>query len=279
MALAVAQTLRCDLAFRAVEVRVAKVSTTAPASLPSTTGGTPSPAAAFLTTHWSVVLTAARSDTTRAQDALAKLCQNYWPPLYAFVRRRGYSPDDAKDLTQGFFEHLLEKNSVATVSPAKGRFRSFLLASLNNFLAGEWTKARAQKRGGGKVISLDTQSAETWLNQGASDNFTPEKAFELRWAITLLEQVYRELEAEHRAPGKAELFATLRTTLAGSSSAAPYAELARQLGMTETGARVAVHRLRRRYRELLREAIAETVGSREEVDAELRDLMRILAGG
>lgn len=244
-----------------------------------TTGGTPPPAAAFFTTHWSVVLAAGRSDTTRARDALARLCQTYWPPLYAFVRRRGYSPDDAKDLTQGFFEHLLEKNAVATVSPAKGRFRSFLLASLSNFLAGEWTKARAQKRGGGKVISLDTQNAETWLNQQAAHNFTPEKAFELRWAITLLEQVYRKLEDEHRAPGKTESFAVLRTTLAGASNAAPYTELARQLGLSEAGARVAVHRLRQRYRALLRETIAETVGNQAEVDEELRDLMRILAGG
>ncbi len=253
------------------------MSTSTPVDSPETTATEPPLRPAFVTTHWSVVLTAARSDTTSAHDALAKLCEAYWPPLYAFVRRRGYSPEDAQDLTQGFFEHLLGKNAVATVSPAKGRFRSFLLASLNNFLAGEWTKARAQKRGGGKVVSLDTQSAEAWLNHEASHNFTPEKAFELRWAITLLEQVYRQLEEEHHARGKVELFAALRTTLAGSSSGAPYAALAQQLGLSDAGVRVAVHRLRRRYRELLRETIAETVGSRAEVEEELRDLMRILA--
>lgn len=233
----------------------------------------------WVTTQWSVVLTAAHSDTTRAQDALARLCQTYWLPLYAFVRRRGYSPEDAEDLTQGFFERLLEKHAVATVNPAKGRFRSFLLASLNNFLAGEWTKAHAQKRGGGNVISLDARSAEAWLRQPASHDFTPEKAFELRWAITLLEEVYHKLEEEHRAQGKAELFAALRSTLAGPGNAAPYAELARRLGLSEAGTRVAVHRLRQRYRALLRATIAETVGSQEEVEAELRDLLRILSGG
>lgn len=255
------------------------MSASTPVDSPETTRTEPAHRPEFLTTHWSVVLGAARNDTTHARAALARLCQTYWPPLYAFVRRRGYSPEDAQDLTQGFFEHLLEKNAVASVSPAKGRFRSFLLASLNNFLAGEWTKARAQKRGGGQVISLDAASAETWLSQAASHDCTPEKAFELRWAITLLEQVYRQLEEEHQSQGKAESFAALRTTLAGSREAAPYAEIARQLGLSEAGARVAAHRLRQRYRELLRETIAETVGSREEVDEELRDLMRILSGG
>lgn len=225
------------------------------------------------------MLTAARGDTTKAGEALARLCQVYWPPLYAFVRRRGYSPDDAKDLTQAFFEHLLENNAVATVSPAKGRFRSFLLASLNNFLAGEWTKARAQKRGGGRVVSLDTENAESWLNQNTAHEFTPEKAFELRWAITLLEQVYRKLKEEYRSQGKEDVFGALRMTLSGPSEATPYAEIGRQLGLSEAGARSAGHRLRQRYRALLREMIAETVNTREEVQEELRDLMRVLSGG
>jgi RNA polymerase sigma-70 factor (ECF subfamily) len=225
------------------------------------------------------VLTAGRSDTARAHDALAKLCQTYWHPLYAYVRRRGYSSEDAQDLTQGFFAHLLECNAVATVNPQKGRFRSFLLASLNHFLSDEWDKARAQKRGAGKVISLDTQSAETWLSQQPSEKLTPEKAFELRWAITLLEQVYRRLEEEHGQQGKGELFQALRTTLAGPGNAAPYAELAARLGMNEGAVKVAVHRLRQRYRALLRETIAETVGSQAEVEEELRYLLRIVAGG
>jgi RNA polymerase sigma factor (sigma-70 family) len=222
---------------------------------------------------------AGRSDTTRAHDALAKLCQTYWHPLYAYARRRGNSPEDAQDLTQGFFAHLLEHNAVATVNRDKGRFRSFLLASMNHFLSDEWDKARAQKRGADKVSSLDTQSAETWLEQQPSESLTPEKAFELRWAITLLEQVYQRLEEEHRRQGKAELFETLRTSLAGPGNAAPYAELGQRLGMSEGAVKVAVHRLRQRYRVLLRETIAETVASEAEVEEELRYLLRIVAGG
>ena len=233
----------------------------------------------FVTTHWSIVLTAARRDTTRARDALAHLCQTYWHPLYAYVRRRGYSPEDAQDLTQGFFAQLLERNAVATVSPGKGRFRSFLLASMNHFLSDAWDKARAQKRGGGKVISLDTQHAETWLREQPSHSLTPERAFELRWALTLLEQVYRQLEEEHRQQGKAELFDVLRTTLAGPGNSAPYSELGGRLGLNEGAVKVAVHRLRQRYRALLREAILETVASEAEVEEELRYLLRIVAGG
>jgi RNA polymerase sigma factor (sigma-70 family) len=233
---------------------------------------------AFVTTHWSVVLMAGRSDTPRAEDALARLCQTYWPSLYAYVRRRGYSKTDAQDLTQGFFAHFLEHNGVAAASPDKGRFRSFLLASLNHFLSDAWDKARAQKRGAGKVISLDTETAETWLRQQPSVNLTPEKAFEQRWAISLLEEVYRRLETEHRQQDKAKLFEVLRTTLAGASNSAPYAELGRRLEMTEGAVKVAVHRLRQRYRELLRETIAETVSAPDEVDDELRYLFRTLAG-
>lgn len=225
------------------------------------------------------MLTAARSDTPRAHDALAKLCQTYWHPLYAYVRWRGYSPEDAQDLTQGFFAHLLEHKAVATVSPDKGRFRSFLLAGLNHFLSDEWDKACAQKRGRGKLISFDTQSAETWLSQQPSQTLTPEQAFELRWAVTLLEQVYGRLAEEHRQQDKAELFDTLRTTLAGPGNSAPYAELAARLGMNEGAVKVAVHRLRQRYRALLRETIAETVASEAEVEEELRHLLRIVTGG
>jgi len=255
------------------------VSTPSQSDSQETTENEPPRHAAFVTTHWSVVLTAARSDTTRAQDALAKLCQTYWHPLYAYVRRRGHSPEDAQDLTQEFFARLLERNAIATVSPEKGRFRSFLLASLNHFLSDEWDKARAQKRGAGKVISLDTQNAETWLRQQPVEKLTPEKAFELRWAITLLEQVYRRLEEEHRRQGKTELFDALRTTLAGPGNSAPYAELAARLNMNEGAVKVAVHRLRQRYRALLRETIAETVESEAEVEEELRYLMRVVAGG
>lgn len=245
---------------------------------PGTTGITPPQPSAFVTTHWSVVLTAAHSDTTQARDALAKLCQTYWHPLYTYVRRRGYSPEDGEDLTQSFFAALLERKAVSTVNPDKGRFRSFLLASLNHFLSDEWDKARAQKRGGGKVVSFDTETAELWLDQVPSQNLTPEKAFELRWAITLLEQVYRKLEEEHRQQRKAEWFAVLRNTLAGPGNSAPYAELGQRLGLNEGAVKVAVHRLRQRYRALLRETIADTVDVGE-VEEELRYLLRIVAGG
>jgi RNA polymerase sigma factor (sigma-70 family) len=275
------QRVGSRLAFPKGGPTLAPVSTSAHAGSPETTstGIEPPRGHAFVTTHWSVVLTAGRSDTTRAQDALAKLCQTYWHPLYAYIRRRGQSPEDAEDLTQGFFAHLLAHNAVATVSRDKGRFRSFLLASLNHFLSDEWDKARAQKRSAGKIVSLDTKCAETWLSQQPSATLTPEKAFELRWAITLLEQVYQRLEAEHRQQGKGELFEALRTTLAGPGNSAPYAELAARLALNEGAVKVAVHRLRQRYRTLLRETIAETVASEAEVEEELRYLMRVLAGG
>ena len=243
------------------------------------TSAEPSRRQTFVTTHWSVILSATQSDTTQAHDALAKLCQTYWHPLYAYVRRRGYSPEDAEDLTQGFFAALLQRNAVGSVSADKGRFRSFLLASLNHFLSDEWDKARAQKRGAGKVVSFDSQTAETWLDQVPSRDITPEKAFELRWAITMLEQVYRTLQEEHRQQGKGELFDVLRGTLAGPGNSAPYAELAQQLRTNEGAVKVAVHRLRQRYRALLREAIAQTVANEAEVDEEMRYLLRIVAGG
>jgi len=239
---------------------------------------TPPCRSVFVTTHWSVVLTAGRSDTPRARAALETLCQNYWPPLYAYVRRRGHSVDEAQDLTQEFFLRLLEHNRVGTADPEKGRFRSFLLASMNHFLSDEWDKARAQKRGGGKVTFLDLREAETKLGEQLAETLTPEKAYERRWALTLLEQVYQRLGQEYEQQGRAGLFKALRGSLAGTGGTAPYAELAERLGMTEGAVKVAVHRLRHRYRELLREIIAETVSGPEEVEDELRYLLRTLAG-
>ena len=232
----------------------------------------------FVTTRWSVVQAAGHADTPQSRAALEHLCQTYWYPLYAYVRWRGNSPEDAQDLTQEFFARLLAKNRVAGVSPDKGRFRSFLLASMNHFLADEWDKVRALKRGGGQVISLDISDAETRLGGELVDNFTPEKAFEQRWAITLLEQVYTRIGEEYRRQGKAAWFEVLRTTLIRTGNSTPYAELARQLGVSEGAIKVAVHRLRQRYREQLREAIADTVSSPAEVEEELHYLMRALAG-
>ncbi len=224
-----------------------------------------------------MVLSAGRSDTPRSRAALETLCRTYWHPLYAYVRRRGHSPEDAQDLTQEFFARLLESQGMAGVHPDKGRFRAYLLASMNHFLSDAWDKARALKRGGGRVFPLDLQTAETRLRQTPAEHLTPEKAYEQRWAMTLLEEVYERLEAQYRGQGNPLLFEKLRETLSGASPATPYAELAAQLGMTENAVKVAVHRLRHRFRELLRETIAETVASPAEVEDELRYLLRTLA--
>lgn len=242
-------------------------------------GAKPARNAVFVTTHWSVVLNAsARDDSAGARAALESLCQTYWHPLYAYVRGRGYSPEDAKDLTQEFFARLLEHNRVASVSPDKGRFRSFLLVSMNHFLSDEWDKARAQKRGGPGTIHLDFATAEERFGELTASGFSPEKAFEQRWAIAFLERVYHRLESEYQRQGRSELFDALRGALAGASAAAPYAELAARLKISEGAVKVAVHRLRQRFRELLRETIADTVSDSAEVEDELRYLYRILAG-
>jgi len=234
--------------------------------------------AAFVTTCWSVVLRAGRSDSTTARDALATLCQTYWRPLYAYVRRRGYQPADAEDLTQEFFARLLERQDVAAVSPERGRFRSYLLAAMNHFLCDEWDKARAQKRGAGRLIRLDIGLAEAVCAEECVGGLTPEALFDQRWAITVLEEVHQRLRREYEREGKGALFETLRFSLTGERGAAPYAELARRLELSESGVKVAVHRLRRRYRALLRELIAETVTSPGEVEDELRHLLRAVAG-
>ena len=234
---------------------------------------------AFVTTHWSVVVAAGRSDTPLARAALEKLCQAYWFPLYAYVRRRGYSPEDAQDLTQEFFARLLEKNWVGNADQAKGRFRSFLLSAMNYFLADEWDKARAQKRGGGALlVRLQFATAETRYGLDPADHMTPERSFELRWVLTLLEAVLHRLRGEYEHEGKADLFATLHPCLVGERTAQPYSELAAKMGASENTVKSLVHRLRQRYRQLLRAEIAHTVAGPEEVDEELRHLFAVLAG-
>ena len=235
--------------------------------------------AAFVTTHWSVVLTAGRSDTTRAQAALARLCQAYWYPLYAYVRRRGYGPPDAQDLTQEFFARLLAQNWLAQADRERGRFRTFLLAALSHFLANEWDKARAQKRGGAvQFVPLQLDNAETRYGHEPADPVTPEQCFERRWALALLDEVLNRLRQEQVAAGAGALFDTLKPCLAGTRQAQPYAALAAELGMTEGAVKVAVHRLRHRYRQLLREEIANTVATPGEVDEEMHHLFAVLAG-
>ena len=233
----------------------------------------------FATTRWTVVLHARDASDTQAREALENLCRAYWYPLYAFVRRQGVRPEDAQDLTQAFFERLIEKNFLADVEREKGRFRSFLLAALKHFLANEWDKARAQKRGGGAIhVPIDTTSAETRYGLEPAHFDTPEKLFERRWAITLLDRVLDRLRAEHVKAGKADLFEHLKPCLTADKTALSHAELGARGGISEGAVKVAVHRLRQRYRELLRAEIAETVDSPGEVDEELRHLFAVLSG-
>ena len=236
------------------------------------------PRGAFVTTHWSVVLAARRSDTTRAQTALARLCQCYWYPLYAYVRRRGYNPHDAQDLTQEFFARLLARNWLAQADRERGRFRTFLLSALGHFLANEWDKARAQKRGGAmEIVPLQLDSAETRYGHEPVDPVTPEQGYERQWALALLEEVLNRLQQEHEGEGQADLFTALKPCLVGDRQTQPYATLAANLGMTEGAIKVAVHRLRQRYRQLLREEIAHTVASTGEIEDEMRHLFKVLA--
>jgi RNA polymerase sigma factor (sigma-70 family) len=231
----------------------------------------------FATTHWSVVFSATDQTSARSIEALETLCHTYWRPLYAYVRRRGYSPADAEDLTQEFFAWLLERNWLERADQQRGRFRSFLLTSISNFLANEWDKSRAQKRGGGRVMSLTFDEAETgWIHEPA-DNVTPEQSFEWRWALTLLDQVMSRLSAEFARDGNAELFEALKPCLLGERTSQPYATLASKLAMTEGSVKVAVYRLRQRYRQLLRKEIAGTVMKPEEVEEEMRHLFAVLA--
>jgi RNA polymerase sigma factor (sigma-70 family) len=241
-------------------------------STPVSRGG-----AQFEQTRWSIVLAAKNSaDTTFARDALGKLCMTYWYPLYAFVRREGKNAHDAQDLTQEFFARLLEKNWLGGVDRGRGRFRSWLLASLKHFLANEWDKSRAQKRGSGHaLIPLDTGDAESRYSHEPADSATADKLYDRRWALAVLDTVLARLRDEFSAAGKAELFDALKPTLTGEKS--PYADIAARLAMTEGAVKVAVHRLRERYRDLIRAEIAETVAAPDEVEDELRHLLAALS--
>lgn len=231
----------------------------------------------FQSTHWSVVLQAQENFSDEGAAALAKLCENYWYPLYAYVRRKGHSPDDAMDLTQEFFGRLLAKNYLLQADRQKGKFRSFLLAHLEHFLAKEWTRAHRQKRGGGQaLLSLDAQNAETRYAFEPPDKTTPAELFERRWALALLEQTMILLRNDYQDAGRGLLFQECKGLLSGDPLDASYADLAAKLAMSEGALKVAIHRMRKRYGELLREQIGLTVANPAHVDEELRSLFAAL---
>jgi RNA polymerase sigma-70 factor (ECF subfamily) len=236
-------------------------------------------ASQFTTTHWSVVLAAGDTASLQADVALAELCRTYWYPLYAFVRRKGHRPHDAQDLTQAFFARLLEKNYVAQADRERGRFRTYLLAALTHFLADEWDKSRRLKRGGGReIISFDAASAEGRYRLEPVDQFDAAKLYERRWVTTLFDKVLARLEEEFHDLGKGKSFDLLKGSLLAEESGLSYAELGTQLGMKEDAVKQAVHRMRRRYRELFREEIAQTVAGPGEVEDELKYLFAVVSG-
>jgi RNA polymerase sigma-70 factor (ECF subfamily) len=233
---------------------------------------------AFTTTHWSVVLHAGKDDSPRAAEAMAQLCLTYWYPLYAYLRRRGHGEHDAQDLTQGFFAQVLESGWIQKANPEKGRFRSFILASLNYFVADARDHAGAGKRGGGhQLFSLDAETAENRYRLEPVDELSPEKIFERRWATTLLDQVLARLAQEFTESGKGELFERLQPVLVEGTGSTTYAELGRESGMSEEAVKKTVQRMRLRYHRLFREAVAETVVTPEEVEDELRYLCAVLS--
>ncbi len=235
--------------------------------------------ALFVTTHWSVVLAAGLNESDVAGHALEQLCRTYWYPLYVYTRRRGYGVEEAKDLTQEFFFRLIQKNYLGDVVQGKGRFRYFLLAALKHFLADEWDKATTQKRGGGHfIIPLDELNPEDRYHLEPRDDETPERAFERRWALTLLEIAIARLREEFQLAGKAASFDELKVFITGDRPDLSYAEVAARLGTTEAATKMTVTRMRQRYRALLRAEIANTVQDTAEVDAELRELAKVLRG-
>jgi DNA-directed RNA polymerase specialized sigma24 family protein len=234
----------------------------------------------FATTRWSIVVAAGTPDAPEGRTALSTLCQIYWYPVYAFIRRRGFSTADSQDLTQEFFAALLEKDYVRLADRERGRFRTFLLTAVTRFLTKQRERDHAAKRGGGRTaLSLDLQSGEARYLMEPAEHWTPERLFERRWALTLLDRVIARLEERYAEQGKRDLFERLKGVLTGTMSADENAELASQLGLSEVALKVAVHRLRRRYRDLLKQEIAETVADPAETADELDYLLAALRGG
>lgn len=234
----------------------------------------------FATTRWSLVLAAGRPGTPGGDEALARLCELYWYPVFAFIRRRGYPAADAQDLAQGFFARLIEKGDVASADRGRGRFRSFLLAACQHFLANEQDRAAAAKRGGGQApLSMDAAAAEQRYARALAHDETPERLYERQWCLAVLDGALAELREDCEAAGRAALFDRLKPFLAAEEDAGSHAAAAADLGMTPGAVKVAVHRLRGRYRAVLRRRVAETVSSDADVDDELRHLFRALGAG
>lgn len=233
--------------------------------------------ALFTTTHWSVVLAAGEKETPESAAALELLCRSYWYPLYVYVRRQGYGPEDAQDLTQEFFAHLLGRDFLRGLTPQNGKFRSFLLVSMRHFLADAWDKARTQKRGGDqRPFALDGQQAEGRYQLESVEPANAETLYERQWGLTLLNHVLDRLQQEFASAGKQALFDALRPRMVGDKAGGTYASLATRLGMTEGAVKVAVFRLRRRFQELFREEIARTVAHPAEVESEVQHLLAVM---
>ena len=234
--------------------------------------------ASFASTHWSIVAQSAQTDVPEAANALAQLCETYWPPIYSFIRRRGYAPSDAEDLTQSFFAYFLRTKAYSRTDRLHGKFRSFLLASVKNFLADNWDREQAIRRGGGyRFVSLDQGTAESFYDVASASDSTAEHLFELRWAKSLTAGALDSLRQELHAEGKAELFEQLKNFLTGGDVLPSYDEASAQTGLPRATVKTHVHRLRQRYREIVRREVARTVSSPHEIDEELRYLCNILA--
>lgn len=233
---------------------------------------------AFVTTHWSVVVSARSAPSVQTDEALEKLCRAYWYPLYAFARWRGCGAHDAEDLTQEFFSRLLQKRYLDSVHRDRGRFRTFLLMAFKRFMADEWDRARAQKRGGNEPsVAFDTGLAERLYQNEPAPTLPAEKMYEQRWALALIEQTMVRLRAEFETAGKHAEFERLKGFLAAGKSEVPPASLATELKLNEGALRVAVHRLRKRFRQVFREEIAHTVAKAEDVEGEVRHLLAVLS--
>jgi RNA polymerase sigma-70 factor (ECF subfamily) len=242
--------------------------------MPGDEAGRTSDRGQFSTTRWSLVLDAGEGRSDRSRRALAELCERYWYPLYVYVRRRGQSSDDARDLTQAFFAKLLENRDLRAADPKRGRFRTFLLSSMKNFLAGEWRKEAALKRGGGaQVLSLDFDWAEARYGREPAHDANPEAIYERRWALRVLDQAVSDLRSRYASAGNLELFDALKGFLGGGEDRNSYSELSQRLGQSEGALRTAVSRLRARWRERLRELVAETVQDEVEIGEELDHLV------